>query len=165
MSFDIELMKTNFILHSENRELKDKINVYETRLKNATDEIAELKRIIKSKDAKITRIKNKINSPYNGHFVYKYVYAGEVIYVGKTDENLEIRLSQHGKAGDNIPQEGWNEINNSIVYYSKLLSKHDTDIYESELIRRYKPRYNKAKTSEWSGVDLPELNWSVFNKN
>lgn len=37
-----------------------------------------------------------------------------------------------------------------------------SDVVESELIRRYKPRYNKAKQSEWSGFDFPELKWIPF---
>ena len=39
-------------------------------------------------------------------FVYKYVFNGEVIYVGIT-KDLESRLSQHGRYGDNIDTEGW----------------------------------------------------------
>lgn len=99
---------------------------------------------------------------FNGHYVYKYVYNGDIIYVGKTDVNLAYRLSQHGKKGDNIPETAWNEINASAIYYCKLLSSKQCDIYESELIRRYKPKYNKAKTQEWDGVDIPEPIWTEY---
>lgn len=105
----------------------------------------------------------KLQKRYAGHFVYKYVLNDEVIYVGKTDVNLSKRLSDHGKSGDNIPKEGWEDIRKAKIYFCKLLSKRDTDIYESELIRRYRPKYNKAKMEEWDGVDLPEPNWTEFD--
>lgn len=43
-------------------------------------------------------------------FVYKYVFNEKVIYVGII-KNLESRLSQHGRYGDNIDKKGWSEIN------------------------------------------------------
>ena len=101
---------------------------------------------------------------YNGHFVYKYVYNGDIIYVGKTDANLANRLAQHGKKGDNIPETAWDEINASEIYFCKLQSAKQCDIYESELIRRHKPKYNKAKTNEWDGVNIPEPFWKSYNK-
>ena len=77
-----------------------------------------------------------------GHFVYKYVYKSEVIYIGKNDTNLIDRIRQHGKFGDNIPEEGWDEINSSDIYYIELANSIMSDVVESELIRRYKPKYN-----------------------
>lgn len=106
--------------------------------------------------------KKNDNKQYYGHFVYKYVYKDDIIYIGKTDTSLTRRLSQHGKKGDNIPESAFDEINASAIYYCELLSSKQCDIYESELIRRYKPKYNKAKTSSWDGVDLPEPNWTLF---
>ena len=97
-----------------------------------------------------------------GHYVYKYVYNNEIIYIGKNDTELPTRLSQHGKSGDNIPEEGWDEINNSEVYYCKLANKVMSDVVESELIRRHKPKYNKAKMSEWSGINFGEPNWIKY---
>ena len=106
--------------------------------------------------------KNRCKEGFNGHYVYKYVYNDEVIYVGKTDRNLVSRLNAHGKKGDNIPESAFNEINNSTIYYSRLQSATQSDLYETELIRRYKPKYNKAKTTEWDGIILPELYWKVY---
>lgn len=97
-----------------------------------------------------------------GHYVYKYVYNNEIIYIGKNDTNLISRLNSHGKIGDNIPEEGWSEINNSDIFYCELANSTMSDVIESELIRRYKPKYNKAKTSEWSGINFEEPNWVKF---
>lgn len=97
-----------------------------------------------------------------GSYVYKYVYNDQIIYIGKNDTDLVSRLSAHGKPGDNIPEEGWNEINNSDIYYCKLANKIMSDVVESELIRKYKPKYNKAKMSEWAGLQFPELKWEKF---
>ena len=99
-----------------------------------------------------------------GNYVYKYVFNDEIIYIGKCDKNLSKRLNQHGRNGDNIPKEAWEEINNSTIYYCTLANKTMSDVVESELIRKYKPKYNKAKTSEWSGLDFSEPNWELYNE-
>lgn len=97
------------------------------------------------------------------NFVYKYVLDGEVIYIGKADHGLKRRLNQHGKYGDNIPKEGWGEINKADIFYAEMANSAMSEIYESELIRRYKPKYNKAKTGEWTGISLPEPNWLIYD--
>ena len=97
------------------------------------------------------------------HCVYKYVLNDEIIYVGKTDSNLEQRLSQHGKVGDNIDSSAWNDINKSKIYYVELVNSTMCDVFESEMIRRYKPKYNKAKLeSDWSGLPFIEPEWKEF---
>lgn len=100
-----------------------------------------------------------------GHYVYKYVYNDEIIYIGKNDTDLYSRLKQHGKCGDNIPEEGWDEINNSNIFYCELPNSTMSDVVESELIRRYKPKWNKAKMSEWSGLDFVEPKWKKAFEN
>lgn len=97
-----------------------------------------------------------------GHYVYKYVLNNEVIYVGKTDTSLDSRIAQHGKSGDNIPSSAWKDINSSDVYYVTLNNSTMSDVVESELIRRYKPKYNVAKKSDWSGLPFPEPEWTKY---
>ena len=98
-------------------------------------------------------------------FVYKYVFNEEVIYVGIT-KDLESRLSQHGRYGDNIDTEGWGKINNSKIFYLKVVNEVMADVVESELIRFYKPKYNKAKKSKWCGLPFieKELVWKELKK-
>lgn len=99
-----------------------------------------------------------------GHYVYKYVLNGEILYIGKTDVDLAKRLKQHGKRGDNIPSKHWQEINRANIYFCEFADRHMTDIYETELIRRHNPKYNKAKKTEWSGIDLPEPVWCLYQR-
>ena len=99
------------------------------------------------------------------HYVYKYVLNDEIIYIGKSNsDTLSDRLKYHGKMGDNIDASGWKDINVADIYYCELANAIMTDVVESELIRRYKPKYNKNKKSEWDGLDF-ELNWKKFDKS
>lgn len=99
------------------------------------------------------------------HYVYKYVYNNEIIYIGKTDTNLIRRLKEHCKSGDNIDSKYWDKINKSDIYYCYANNKIMSDVIESELIRRYKPICNKAKMSDWSGIEFVEPKWYFFDKN
>ena len=91
-----------------------------------------------------------------GHFVYKYVFNGEIIYIGKNNSKLEQRINQHKY------DEKFKPYCNSKIYYIELANSVMSDIVESELIRRYKPKLNIAKMSEWSGLDFSEPEWKEF---
>lgn len=97
-----------------------------------------------------------------GHYVYKYVFNDEIIYIGKNDTDLHSRLKCHGRPGDNIPEEGWDEINNSDIFYCILANSNMSDVVESELISRYEPKYNKAKKSKWVGLFFTEPVWIKY---
>ena len=95
-----------------------------------------------------------------GHYVYKYVLNNEIIYIGKNDTDLYSRLSQHGRSGDNIPREAWDDINSSDIFYFETLDSNMSDFLESVLIHRHKPKYNSAKCGVWDGYDsIPEPDW------
>ena len=99
-----------------------------------------------------------------GHYVYKYVLDDEIIYIGKCDKDLDSRLYSHGRKGDNIIETAWDDINKSDVFYMELPNSTMSDVVESELINRYKPRYNKAKMSDWSGIPFREPKWKPYKK-
>lgn len=99
-----------------------------------------------------------------GHYVYKYVLNDEIIYIGKCDSVLESRLNQHGKPGDNIDKKYWEDINTSDIYYCTLANATMSDVVESELINRHKPKCNTAKISDWDGLELPEPKWERYYK-
>ena len=98
-----------------------------------------------------------------GHYVYKYVFNGEIIYIGKCDSDLDQRLAQHGKPGDNIEKKYWDDINASDIYYCTLANATMSDVVESELINRHKPKCNTAKKSDWDGLELPEPKWKKYD--
>lgn len=91
-----------------------------------------------------------------GHYVYKYVYGEEIVYIGKCDSSLKVRISQH--KGD----EKFKIYLDSEIFYIELANKTMTDVVESELIRRYKPKLNEAKMSDWSGLEFKEPEWKRF---
>lgn len=95
-------------------------------------------------------------------YVYKYVLNKEIIYIGKTDVDLARRLFQHGKSGDNIPEEAWDEINNSDIYYAECANSSMSDTIESALINKYKPKYNVAKQNQWEGMYFIEPLWYIY---
>ena len=98
-----------------------------------------------------------------GHYVYKYVLNNEIIYIGKNDTDLPSRIRQHGKPGDNIPMEGWSELNKASVFFIKLANAHMSDVVECELIRRYRPKYNiVGARSWWSGLPFVEPEWIPY---
>ena len=99
-----------------------------------------------------------------GHYVYKYVFNSEIIYIGKCDFDLDQRLAQHGKPGDNIDKKYWDDINASDIYYCTLANATMSDVVESELINSHKPKCNTAKMSDWDGLKLPEPNWKKYYK-
>lgn len=99
-----------------------------------------------------------------GHYVYKYVLNNTIIYIGKSDSNLEKRLNEHGKTGDNISKDAWDDINAAEIYYIEVANSIMSDVIESELIRRYKPKYNIAKKSDWDGLPFEEPEWKKYKR-
>lgn len=97
-----------------------------------------------------------------GHYVYKYVLDDEIIYIGKCDKDLDKRLHAHGRRGDNIKESAWGDINKSEIFYIELANSIMSDVVESELIRKYKPKYNVAKKSEWCGIPFNEPTWKKY---
>lgn len=103
-----------------------------------------------------------------GHYIYKYVLDNEIIYIGKTDNILENRLYQHGRTGDNIAEEYWDDINKADIFYAPLPNRTITDVLETDLIHKYKPRCNSKidhkMKCDWDGLDMPEPKWRNFDR-
>ena len=75
------------------------------------------------------------------HAVYKYVHNGIVIYVGKTDCNLDNRIRCHKS------EEKFKKFKNADIFYTVLQNKSDTGILEAQLIRKYNPELNEVYPS------------------
>jgi len=90
-----------------------------------------------------------------GDYVYKYVYQNEIIYIGKA-KNLNQRIYQHSN------EDKFKDFEKSEIYFLKLANSIMSDVVESELIRRYKPRLNIAKKSDWDGIEFVEPKWHKY---
>lgn len=92
-----------------------------------------------------------------GHYVYKYVYDDKIIYIGKNDTDLHSRINQHKLEDKFKPY-----LKSSKIYYCKLANSIMSDVVESELIKRYKPKLNVAKMSNWTGLEFKEPKWMEY---
>ena len=95
-----------------------------------------------------------------GHYVYKYIYNDEIIYIGKNDTDLISRINQHKLETKFQPYLL------SDVYYIKLDNEYDTDIMETLLINKYKPLLNVAKKNKYKlNIDFTEPEWKKYCEN
>ena len=77
---------------------------------------------------------------------------------GKNDTNLESRIYQHKTEDKFKPY-----LQSREIYYIELANRIMSEVVESELIRRYKPKLNVAKMSNWDGLEFKEPSWKLFN--
>lgn len=69
-------------------------------------------------------------------------YKDEIVYVGKTND-LKRRMKEHFIKG-HLDKECYLETS-SIMFAEIGNSKYDTEIFETLMINKYKPKYNKEK--------------------
>ncbi len=95
-----------------------------------------------------------------GHYVYKYVYNGEIVYIGKNDTDLISRIKQHEKENKFLPYIF------SDIYYITLENKVETRIMETMLINRYKPKLNIADKANGTGlaIEFTEPHWEKYEE-
>ena len=98
-------------------------------------------------------------------YVYKYEKEiGVPLYIGIAT-HLQSRLSQHGKPGDNIPCEYWEDINNAAIYYIKVPNRNAADFIETALISKYRPIANTAKNhDDYCELGIEEPRWVLYTK-
>ena len=90
--------------------------------------------------------------------VYKYVYKGEIIYVGKSNYSVSQRISEHKKEAKFKPYIGCQ------IYCAKCKNPAHTTILEAYLIDKYKPILNVSmKYSEKLDISIPEPVWIDIN--
>lgn len=92
-----------------------------------------------------------------GSYVYKYVYNNEIIYIGKNDTNLENRIKQHTSEPKFKPY-----LNSVEIFYARCANKIMSDVIESALINKYRPKLNVAKMTDWGGLNIIEPTWIRF---
>lgn len=91
-----------------------------------------------------------------GHYVYKYVYNGETIYIGKNDTNLRSRINQHRA------EKRFSPYLLADIYYASLSNKYDSDLMETLLIRKYRPLLNISKNQTNSEISFNEPEWKLY---
>lgn len=96
-------------------------------------------------------------SESKGHYVYKYVLDGEIIYIGKNNTNLIDRINQH------TIEKKFQENADAVVYYAELKNSVESGTMELLLINKYKPKLNIASVQEGLSIDFTEPEWKLYN--
>lgn len=93
-----------------------------------------------------------------GYYVYKYVYDGEIVYIGKNDTNLKNRIKQHEK------EEKFQPYLSSVIYFIELANKAESKAIETFLINKYKPSLNVADKYESISdfLEFTEPEWKEY---
>lgn len=90
--------------------------------------------------------------------IYKYVYHGEIIYIGKSDNSLNNRIEGHKKE-DKFQK----YLDDAKIFFFRCKNPAETTIYETFLINKYKPILNTAmKYDHVMEFDIPELEWQEY---
>lgn len=92
--------------------------------------------------------------------IYRYVYNDRVIYVGKTDHNLENRIKCHEKEEKFQPY-----LKKSKIEYFRVNNPAETTFWETYLINKYHGILNDA--ANYSDTCLPEIQiprWHLYSE-
>lgn len=89
--------------------------------------------------------------------IYKYVYNGKVVYIGKTNSSLNNRIKAH------LNERKFQDYLSSAIYYFECNNRIETSIYEKYLINKYKPILNEAdKIIDRVLIDIKEPEWKEY---
>jgi len=96
-------------------------------------------------------------------YLYKFINNNdEIIYVGKTKNNIRIRLNQHFGNNGHLSNEDYSEVVR--VEYAKVKSESDLVVYEPYYINLYKPKLNsELKKQDILTIQLPNLIWEEIS--
>ena len=90
--------------------------------------------------------------------LYKYVYNGEIVYIGKSNESISKRIKNHSR------EEKFRQYLDSDIYIFQLDNKDEIDLYEKILIGKYKPILNvQGVDNNFSYISIhDDLVWEPF---
>lgn len=92
------------------------------------------------------------------YYIYKYVYRGEIIYIGKTKRDLSERIYEHSVELKFLPYLG-----ESKIQYFELPTQVEMDIYEKYFINIYMPKLNVVDTDgAVFSFQIKEPKWKEF---
>lgn len=93
--------------------------------------------------------------------LYKYVCDGEVIYIGKSDSSIDMRIDAHAKESKFKPY-----LSTASIYYTLCKNPAHTTILETYLINKYKPKLNVSmKYEDDLGIEISEPKWELWTNN
>lgn len=108
-----------------------------------------------------------MNNMSKQHGLYKFVTCdtNEIIYIGKTHNNLKTRISDHIRA-KGIDEKFQAYRDNYKVYVAFMPNPVEVDIMERALINKYKPVLNEIDNYKgMSGlIHVEEPNWREYNE-
>lgn len=88
------------------------------------------------------------------HFVYKYVYKGRIVYIGKVDSGLQRRIDEHAE------EDRFRAYPDAEIFCMELNNAAETTCMELLLINKYKPVLNiKDKYPETLSIRFDEPSW------
>ena len=92
------------------------------------------------------------------HYLYKYVYNDEIIYIGKTNSNLRQRIHSHANEEKFQPY-----INEAQIYIMELANCTEVNGLELLLINKYRPILNYAdKHDKTTNIYIEEPAWNTY---
>lgn len=91
--------------------------------------------------------------------IYKYMWNDEVIYVGKSNTDIEKRIQCHSRE-DKFQK----YLADSDIYYCFLPNEATTDIYELYYINKYRPVLNVTSKydDEPVGITVANIEWCKY---
>lgn len=97
------------------------------------------------------------------YFVYQYLYQGDVIYVGKTDD-IARRVKEHA-SGQGIEEKFLPYLDESDIYYHECGSEVEMSALERLLIHKYKPQLNVVDVQPGPVTFNLEMDWVVYREH
>lgn len=94
-----------------------------------------------------------------GNYVYKYVWNGDIIYIGKNDTDLVSRILQHRK------EQKFKAYLDSKIYYGILKNSSESDMMERLLINKYKPILNVSCKKDGLSIVFEEPEWNLLGED
>ena len=91
-----------------------------------------------------------------GHYVYKYVFDDEIVYIGKNDTDLHSRIYQH------TLEEKFQPIKEAQIYFVELQNSVESRVMEELLINKYKPILNVACKQNGMSISFEEPDWEKY---
>lgn len=92
--------------------------------------------------------------------IYKYVWNNEIIYIGKSNSDIEKRIQCHSR------EEKFQKYLSDVdIYFCFLPNEATTDIYELYYINKYHPILNISSKYDCEpvGVDVADIEWCKYS--